>query len=409
MFTSLWPISALYLAWIIFDWDTPEKGESTTSHLLLLSSPPSSSQWEEGCPPVLLPARVAAISCCPSLVCRWPEAALPAAMGCLEALSGLFPCEGRMQGARMVSVVVVPPKGPHPHPAIVSPQLVKTHDLSPSHNYIIGSHPHGILCVGAFCNFITGSTGFGEMFPGIRSFLATLAGNFRLPIFREYLMSGGEWPRAAAATMASARGVPWGRSPCQAPTHLCLLPQRAVPTGEGAPGGPWTHLWETWSWWTLLPSSRQGRGGALPVPCLNSTLTLPAPCPHPAYAFPAPCLQACQLLSGALLQQGAPLHCPLRGPTMIHHGPTSGTLVGTRVLQGQAAPSTGGRFHRRPVPGDPPCHRVPAVQEWHRQRGGHRHRRRGRVALLPSWRHHPHPEEPQGLRPPGPAARVGHG
>ncbi|XP_051486307.1 diacylglycerol O-acyltransferase 2-like isoform X7 [Apus apus] len=26
VFTSFWPISALYLAWIIFDWDTPEKG-----------------------------------------------------------------------------------------------------------------------------------------------------------------------------------------------------------------------------------------------------------------------------------------------------------------------------------------------------------------------------------------------
>lgn len=76
--------------------------------------------------------------------------------------------------------------------SLLSPQLVKTHDLSPSHNYIIGSHPHGILCVGAFCNFITGSTGFEEMFPGIRPFLTTLAGNFRLPLFREYLMSGGE-------------------------------------------------------------------------------------------------------------------------------------------------------------------------------------------------------------------------
>lgn len=75
----------------------------------------------------------------------------------------------------------------------LSLQLVKTHDLSPGHNYIIGSHPHGILCVGAFCNFITGSTGFSELFPGIRPFLTTLAGNFRLPLFREYLMSGGEW------------------------------------------------------------------------------------------------------------------------------------------------------------------------------------------------------------------------
>lgn len=26
VFTKFWPISALYLAWVIFDWDTPEKG-----------------------------------------------------------------------------------------------------------------------------------------------------------------------------------------------------------------------------------------------------------------------------------------------------------------------------------------------------------------------------------------------
>uniref|UniRef100_A0A8C0BPN7 Acyltransferase n=1 Tax=Buteo japonicus TaxID=224669 RepID=A0A8C0BPN7_9AVES len=122
VFTSFWPISALYLAWVIFDWDTPEKGGDGRS-------PPLPPWW-------------------------WYH-----------------------------------PKGCDP---FLSPQLVKTHDLSPSHNYIIGSHPHGILCVGAFCNFVTGSTGFGEMFPGIRPSLTTLAGNFRLPVFREYLMSGGD-------------------------------------------------------------------------------------------------------------------------------------------------------------------------------------------------------------------------
>lgn len=94
---------------------------------------------------------------------------------------------------------------------------MKTHDLSPSHNYIIGSHPHGILCVGAFCNFITGSTGFEELFPGIHSFLTTLAGNFRLPVFREYLMSGGERCLPCPARL----GLP------QVPAH-----------GQGAPGEP---------------------------------------------------------------------------------------------------------------------------------------------------------------------------
>ncbi|XP_068103746.1 diacylglycerol O-acyltransferase 2-like isoform X2 [Hyperolius riggenbachi] len=73
-------------------------------------------------------------------------------------------------------------------------QLVKTHNLVPGRNYIIGSHPHGILCIGAFCNFVTESTGFSQKFPGIRPHLATLAGLFRLPILREYLMSGGLCP-----------------------------------------------------------------------------------------------------------------------------------------------------------------------------------------------------------------------
>lgn len=73
-------------------------------------------------------------------------------------------------------------------------QLVKTHPLPPGRNYIIGSHPHGILCIGAFCNFVTESTGFSQKFPGIRPHLATLAGNFRLPVLREYMMSGGLCP-----------------------------------------------------------------------------------------------------------------------------------------------------------------------------------------------------------------------
>ncbi|NXW04729.1 DGAT2 acyltransferase, partial [Fregetta grallaria] len=136
VFTSFWPISALYLAWIIFDWDTPEKGGRRL---------PCLRRWSV-----------------------WRH------------FRDYFPVK-----------------------------LVKTHDLSPSHNYIIGSHPHGILCVGAFCNFITGSTGFWEMFPGIQPFLTTLAGNFRLPVFREYLMSGGVCPvtRRAIGYLLSKNGT----------------------------------------------------------------------------------------------------------------------------------------------------------------------------------------------------------
>lgn len=70
-------------------------------------------------------------------------------------------------------------------------QLIKTHNLLPSRNYIFGYHPHGIFCFGAFCNFGTEATGFSKKFPGIKPSLATLAGNFRMPVLRDYLMSGG--------------------------------------------------------------------------------------------------------------------------------------------------------------------------------------------------------------------------
>ncbi|KAM4664925.1 diacylglycerol O-acyltransferase 2-like [Discoglossus pictus] len=120
-FTSLWPVTALYLSWIVLDWDTPETGGR-------------SSRW----------------------VRSWSV---------WNYFRDYFPI-----------------------------QLVKTHNLPPGRNYIIGSHPHGILCIGAFCNFVTESTGFSRKFPGIRPHLATLAGNFRLPILREYMMSGGLCP-----------------------------------------------------------------------------------------------------------------------------------------------------------------------------------------------------------------------
>ncbi|XP_018610569.1 diacylglycerol O-acyltransferase 2 [Scleropages formosus] len=73
-------------------------------------------------------------------------------------------------------------------------RLVKTHNLLPNRNYVFGYHPHGIFCFGAFCNFGTEATGFSKKFPGIKPSLATLAGNFRMPVLRDYLMSGGICP-----------------------------------------------------------------------------------------------------------------------------------------------------------------------------------------------------------------------
>ncbi|XP_027692519.1 diacylglycerol O-acyltransferase 2-like protein 6 [Vombatus ursinus] len=78
-------------------------------------------------------------------------------------------------------------------------KLVKTCELSPSHNYIIAAHPHGILSYGMFCNFGTESTGFSKIFPGITPSLATLEGIFWIPIVREYVMAKGICPVSHSA------------------------------------------------------------------------------------------------------------------------------------------------------------------------------------------------------------------
>lgn len=75
---------------------------------------------------------------------------------------------------------------------VVSPQLVKTAELDPSRNYLAGIHPHGVLAAGIFVNMCTEGTGFSEIFPGIRPHLMMLNLWFRVPFFRDYLMTGGE-------------------------------------------------------------------------------------------------------------------------------------------------------------------------------------------------------------------------
>ena len=44
--------------------------------------------------------------------------------------------------------------------------MVKTSELSPEKSYILCSHPHGVLCAGAFCTFATDAVDFKENFPG---------------------------------------------------------------------------------------------------------------------------------------------------------------------------------------------------------------------------------------------------
>lgn len=75
-------------------------------------------------------------------------------------------------------------------------QLVKTHDLSPKHNYIIANHPHGIVSYGVFINFATEATGFARIFPAITPSVGTLEWIFWIPIVRDYVMSMGEYKKS---------------------------------------------------------------------------------------------------------------------------------------------------------------------------------------------------------------------
>ncbi|CDK26762.1 unnamed protein product [Kuraishia capsulata CBS 1993] len=57
--------------------------------------------------------------------------------------------------------------------------------------YIFAYHPHGIISMGVTGAFATNGAGFEKLFPGIRVFLLTLNNQFRLPFYRDYLMSLG--------------------------------------------------------------------------------------------------------------------------------------------------------------------------------------------------------------------------
>ncbi|KAI1190012.1 diacylglycerol acyltransferase-domain-containing protein [Nemania serpens] len=70
-------------------------------------------------------------------------------------------------------------------------RLHKTHDLPATRKYIFGYHPHGIISHGAWAAFATDALGFSEKFPGITNSLLTLDSNFRVPFYREYILSMG--------------------------------------------------------------------------------------------------------------------------------------------------------------------------------------------------------------------------
>jgi hypothetical protein len=70
-------------------------------------------------------------------------------------------------------------------------RLIKTTELDPKKNYLFGSHPHGVLCGGAFGAFGTEALQFSKVFPGLTPHVLTLDGQFSWPIYRDYLMLSG--------------------------------------------------------------------------------------------------------------------------------------------------------------------------------------------------------------------------
>ncbi|XP_004587246.1 2-acylglycerol O-acyltransferase 3-like [Ochotona princeps] len=73
-------------------------------------------------------------------------------------------------------------------------KLVKTAELPPNQNYVLGAHPHGIMTTAPFCNILTECNSFSRRFPGLQPWIATLAGIFYIPVFRDYIMLIGLRP-----------------------------------------------------------------------------------------------------------------------------------------------------------------------------------------------------------------------
>jgi 2-acylglycerol O-acyltransferase 2 len=70
-------------------------------------------------------------------------------------------------------------------------RLHRTTTLVPTRKYVFGYHPHGIISHGAFAAFGTEALGFSQLFPGITNTLLTLDSNFRVPLYRDYILRLG--------------------------------------------------------------------------------------------------------------------------------------------------------------------------------------------------------------------------
>lgn len=90
--------------------------------------------------------------------------------------------------------------------------LIKTVELDPKKNYIMGFHPHGILSVSAFCHFATEGSRWSRIFPGITPYLLVLPGHFQFPVYRDYFMAGGKFTYDGLQHMVPKGHISWWSS-----------------------------------------------------------------------------------------------------------------------------------------------------------------------------------------------------
>ncbi|ELW56463.1 2-acylglycerol O-acyltransferase 3 [Tupaia chinensis] len=211
LFTRFWFISVFYLTWLYLDWDTPSKGQGPETFPCPLLEP----CWQRMDDSTALPPSVPAKP-------RWKQ--WLEAVGIFQyVLTFLF--MGLFFSCLVIFLLFTrfwfisvfyltwlyldwdtPSKGGRRYEWLRNQtvwkhlrdyfpiKLVKTAELPPDRNYVLGSHPHGILLAGSFCNFGTEGNGCSQHFPGLRLSMAALAILFYLPVYREYLMCLGARP-----------------------------------------------------------------------------------------------------------------------------------------------------------------------------------------------------------------------
>jgi 2-acylglycerol O-acyltransferase 2 len=115
--------------------------------------------------------------------------------------------------------------------------LVRTVELDPKKQYILGVHPHGILPFGSIINLSTNCNKAGDLLKGLE--LRGLAASFcfYVPVYRDLLLSGGVMD---AARYVARRVLAEGKS-------IMLVP-----------GGATEALYANIGWNTIYLKKRKG-------------------------------------------------------------------------------------------------------------------------------------------------------